>query len=448
MRPLKMMSDPFRTEVEVPDSPVRLSHSDHVLLMGSCFSEHISDRMRHGKLSVVANPFGIAFHPMPLARGLRRLASGQPFTLDDLQVDQLSRYCTFDHHTRFSHPDAPTALAGMNRELFAGAMQLRRAKFLFITVGTAWGYVHENGGDKVEDEGGGGGSTIVANCHRLPHTMFEKVLSRPSDVADELHGAIAACRAVNPDLCVVLTVSPVRHIRDGLAENSRSKASLLLAVDEVVAREREQQQQQQSADAGTAAAAATPQTFYFPSYELMLDDLRDYRFYNRDLIHPSELAVDYIWDKLRASLATPSCLEALRKFDAVHRAAVHRPHALLLPAAATAANAHGADPSAAAAATPLPAAVAADGAAAAADPGGASHAGEVDGASASAQHQMYAVSAADSAANAAAAAFGRAQMTSIEALQAAYPYVDLQHEAMHFDAIVRAAEAATVPAAL
>jgi len=272
----------FRTEVIVGrHSGELLSHNDPILLMGSCFSENIGEKLQHAKFDLVVNPFGISYHPLPLARSLDRLANPVPFTHSDLSIDLQDRFCSFEHHTRYSNADADLCLKQINADLERGAAQLLKAKFLFLTLGTAWGYSHsredgkEEGGDRLP-------GPVVANCHQMPHRSFVKWMVRPDQAAAALRSATEACLRVNPSLQIVVTVSPVRHWRDGAIENSRAKASLLLAVDELV------------------GSSSSSRVTYFPSYELVLDDLRDYRFFEQDMLHPSAAAIDYIFTKLKA----------------------------------------------------------------------------------------------------------------------------------------------------
>lgn len=304
------------------------------------------------------NPFGIAFHPLPLARSLHRLASETLYTAADLHFaptppnvkeaaaedssnakEEAGLYYSLDHHTKYSHPEAAQCLSRVNADLVLGARQLRRAKFLFVTLGTSWGYsLIENDGphEKYSKDAPDAASLaatataetaaavsvglrlqgdVVANCHRRPGQQFTKHMCSPGDAAAALRSALEACRRVNPALQVVLTVSPVRHWRDGAVENSRSKASLLLAVDDLLQQQPSYYEPSSSDDAGVAtrdgerAAASSDRSAvrhrgsrsetrappeccvsYFPSYEVVLDDLRDYRFFDQDMLHPSEVS--------------------------------------------------------------------------------------------------------------------------------------------------------------
>jgi len=295
------------------------------------------------------NPFGVAFHPLPLARSLHRLASETPYTASDLnfaptpfstEVSTIEEerdldssddtrqglYYSLDHHSKYSHPKAELCLNHINTDLALGARQLRQAKFMFLTLGTSWGYsvLDEEILERAAIEGSGTEDTeaetdveaavlagqrmkgdVVANCHRLPGKTFKKHMCSPSEAAAALRGAIKACQRVNPNLQVVLTVSPVRHWRDGPVENSRSKASLQLAIDDLVQNQLYSgdgigessrvlaSDREVTASKKNEVAANTPSSehcvSYFPSYELVLDDLRDYRFFNEDMLHPSEV---------------------------------------------------------------------------------------------------------------------------------------------------------------
>ena len=260
----------FRTEVPVEpcSAPFLLKHSDPVLLVGSCFSQNMGARLERAHFDVAVNPFGISFHPMALARSLERMATDRAYTMSDLRQHESSgAYYSFDHHTRFTNPDAEVCLAGINGNFEKGSEHLKRARHLFLTLGTSWGYSLLDGSFGTDE--------VVANCHRLPTARFRKWMAGPEACAEALRGALEACWAVNSDLCVILTVSPVRHLRDGAVENSRSKAALLLACGKLVS--------SPIIPTGTSLR-------YFPSYELVMDELRDYRFFDRDMLHPSEVS--------------------------------------------------------------------------------------------------------------------------------------------------------------
>lgn len=282
----------FRTVLPLPRYERRIGPADRLLCMGSCFAEHMGRRLADGKLSVVLNPFGILYQPLVLARALHRLLEGQEYGAEELiKVDGVYRH--YDFHSRLADPDPGRALQLMNDSLRRGREQLLRADHLLLTLGTAGGFYLRSSGEP------------VANCHRQPGDFFDRRRSRPAEVAAALGQAIAACRAHRPELSVLISVSPVRHLRDGPVENQRSKATLVLAAEQL--------------------CKEVPHVHYFPALELLLDDLRDYRFYDRDLAHPSATAIDYVWDYFRRSLLDE---QAARLVDAAHdlqRAMDHRP---------------------------------------------------------------------------------------------------------------------------
>ena len=284
-------SQSFRTEVFVQPMPTQIELEDRLLLMGSCFSENIGARLQRLKFAVDVNPFGICYNPLSLAWSLERLLKETPFTPQDV-VCSRGRYFSYNFHSSFTSGDGETTLAAMNAAHQRGRRALSEAKVLFLTLGSAFAWRHSDG-------------TLVANCHKQPGSLFTKVLVSPTEIEDALLAAIQRCRDFNPQLKVVLTVSPVRHWREGAMENARSKAALIVAAQAL--RER------------------SPHFQYFPSYEIMMDDLRDYRFYASDMLHPSADAVHYIWLKLQAACFAPSCLDAFERLDALERAVRHKP---------------------------------------------------------------------------------------------------------------------------
>lgn len=256
----------FRTILPpIPGLP-QIQPNDHLLCLGSCFAQHIGDRFQGGRWSIDLNPFGILYHPFPMARGLERLLDQSLYTKEDLFFHQ-EQWHSFDHHGQFSRSDSADVLNVINERLIKGFNQLKKADLLLLTVGTANGFVEISSGE------------VVANCHKLPKQRFNKTLFEQEIIQQKIAKTLKRITNQFPKLKIIITVSPVRHLRDGLITNQRSKASLLLAVAEL--------EKQFSA------------VHYFPAYELMMDDLRDYRFYKNDLMHPTEMAIDYIWEYFR-----------------------------------------------------------------------------------------------------------------------------------------------------
>ncbi len=282
----------FRTTLSWPPPALRLRYGDRLLSIGSCFAEHIGRRLERDKFSALLNPFGILYDPLSLARALRRLDGGRPFGAGDLFQHQ-GLWHSFAHHGRFSGPGRSAVLAHINETLAEGQAFLATADCLLLTLGTAHLFEHQTSGE------------VVANCHKLPADAFRRRRAAPAEIAAALSGALTALRTRRPHLQVILTVSPVRHLRDGLIGNQRSKASLLLAVD--------------------VLQAEHDFAHYFPSYELILDDLRDYRFFETDMTHPNEVAVDYVWDAFCQHFLDEPTRQLRQKVTRIVRAADHRP---------------------------------------------------------------------------------------------------------------------------
>ncbi len=252
------------TAVGLPSSSLKISYSTPVLFLGSCFAGEIGYRMAAGKLKVMTNPHGTLFNPFSVAGALDRFISGHVYTAGDIYLHQ-NRYMSLDHHTAFSSYDPEVLVERLNDTGEAASSFLKEASFLFVTFGTSYIYTLRESG------------AIVANCHKLPSSLFTRRQASWSEIADRWMETLDKISELNPALRVWFTVSPVRHMSDGAHANQLSKAQLLLAAEELLSH---------PSVAG-----------YFPAYEIFMDELRDYRFYAPDMIHPSETAIDYIWEK-------------------------------------------------------------------------------------------------------------------------------------------------------
>lgn len=275
----------FRTEIDIAPLHTRIGYEHRTLALGSCFAEQIGARLARAKFRVTVNPTGILFNPLSIVAALRSYRT--PVCREELHCDG-GRWFHFGFHGDFAAPTADEALQRMNAARRAGAEALDAADRVVLTLGTAW--VYERGGE------------VVANCHRQPATEF----TRRRLTVEEVTGALAA--AIEGPLAgreVILTVSPVRHLGDGLAGNAASKATLRLAAEQLTER--------------------YASVSYFPAYEILTDDLRDYRFYADDLVHPSPQAVAYIWEKFSAAALTPEAQALLPEVEAIAAAAAHRP---------------------------------------------------------------------------------------------------------------------------
>lgn len=252
----------FRTEYKPSKSNFDIAHQDKLIFIGSCFSDNISVKLTERKFEVLANPYGVLFNPISIFTALKEIIEGQIYTEKDLgQHNEL--FYSFHHHSNFSHINQSEALENINNQIQKAQTFLKESQTLFITFGTAWAYTYQN--------------EIVANCHKIPNQQFEKVLLESNQIVEGWSVIETVLKDFNPNLNIVFTVSPVRHLKDGFEENNLSKAILRTAIHQI---------QKGNKDIS-----------YFPSYEMMMDDLRDYRFYKSDMLHPNEDAIHYIWQK-------------------------------------------------------------------------------------------------------------------------------------------------------
>ncbi len=277
----------LRTELDVAPYEWQIDHSTKIFSVGSCFADNVATRLSGGGFRVEANPFGVMFNPASVADTIERIASGKPFTEGDFCSDG-GRYFCYSLHGSFSSSSLSESLGKANRALGEGHASLVAADLVIITLGTAWIYEREG--------------RVVANCHKQPAAQFtrsrmsvEGIFSRFRSLMD---GVLAGKR-------ILFTVSPIRHLKDGLTENSLSKATLRVAIE--LLRER-----------------YPDRCHYFPAYELLVDDLRDYRFYAEDMLHPSPQAIDYVWRKFAASTMDSHTLDGVEAAERYGRMVAHR----------------------------------------------------------------------------------------------------------------------------
>jgi len=283
----------FRTTVKTGENRSWLHHSDNVVLMGSCFSDNIGSKMRSALFNATVNPMGTLYNPMSIAVGIQHLIDGEPVAGKDLFM-QGGVWNSFLFHSRHSLPDKQATIDHMNHCIETGHEALACAQLLTITLGTAIVYRLRSTGE------------VVANCHKVPQHEFERKMSPVADIAGTIDKMLTRLHEFNPTLRIILTVSPIRHIADGLDINSLSKATLRVAIHEAIMTHREY-------------------CDYFPAYEIMLDDLRDYRFYSSDMVHPSEVAVEYIWQAFQASYLDDHSALAVARCERIHKRLQHRP---------------------------------------------------------------------------------------------------------------------------
>ena len=279
----------FRTEVRVDPSHHPISYASAIAMFGSCFSDSAAQRLSDRFFSVMANPLGTLYNPASIADCLDRIAECRLLSADDLFASE-GRFHTFACHSSLSMTDHDEMLSAINSRIESAHRFIESATHLIITSGTAWVYRLASTG------------RIVANCHKQPSSMLSRSMLSPGQCAVHLAQAIESARRINPTLTIILTVSPIRHLSDGAHGNNLSKSTLLLACDRI--------------------AGSISDTEYFPAYEIVMDDLRDYRFYAPDMCHPSDQAVDYVFSKFSEAYCSTStqalakrCLKLRKRLD-------------------------------------------------------------------------------------------------------------------------------------
>jgi len=250
----------FRTELPIPEYPFKISYQAHIVLLGSCFSDNMGTFLTSNRFSVLSNPFGTLFNPVSIANAIQMTLNPKLFSKDYHYFFD-NRYVSFAHHGSFSHHDENQFIKRINEQFYVTKTFLEKTNFLFITFGTAYCY-------KFLER-----NLIVVNCHKIPNTKFKKLRLNIDEIVRIYKETILILQSFNPSIKIVFTVSPVRHLGDGFHENQLSKSVLHLAIEQLT---------------------DDKNLFYFPAYEILTDDLRDYRFYAEDLCHPGENAMRYI----------------------------------------------------------------------------------------------------------------------------------------------------------
>lgn len=277
------------TEIERGALGIRCSLADHIMLLGSCFADNIGSRMHAALFDVTVNPFGTLYNPLSLLRAVQRLDAAAPYGPHDCvpMGAGAGLVCSFEHHTSFARPTAEEFLSNANAALEHSRATWKICNKVIITLGTAFVWEHGGFGDAVRDAARSGGFGAVSNCLKRPPSEFQHRRLSVQECADALMQIVAA----HPEKEFIFTVSPIRHLSQGAHENTLSKATLHLALEQL-----------------TGQAAGVPDTgriAYFPAWEILCDQLRDYRFYDEDLVHPSKTAVDIIWERFLEDATVP-----------------------------------------------------------------------------------------------------------------------------------------------
>jgi hypothetical protein len=282
----------FRTVVQVEPAKAKIALRQRLLCLGSCFAEHIGGRLRENCFGTCLNPTGILYNPASIVCALRRLWEGRPYDKSEL-FEHAGLWRSFDHHSRFASAEPEACLKLINDSLQEGHHCLRHCHWLMLTFGTAAAWFQPENPARP-----------VANCHKLPQANFRRRMLAVPEIVESVQGLLETLSLALPQVQILLTVSPIRHLRSDAHENLVSKSRLVLAVDELSRR--------------------LENVHYFPAYEIMMDDLRDYRFYERDMVHPSEAARDYIWERFAQTFLDDEAQAFLADFAPVLRGARHR----------------------------------------------------------------------------------------------------------------------------
>ncbi len=270
-----------------------MNYDSQIFSIGSCFAENMGEKFSYFQFQNTVNPFGIIFNPVSIENMVSRVVNNQKFTDEDIFFHNDLWHC-FEVHSKLSHSDKEKFLTNLNDLLESAHNQITTSTHLIITYGTSW--VYRNKSSK----------KIVANCHKVPQSQFDKEILSVETIEKSIQNTIDLIRKINPNCHFIFTVSPVRHIKDGFVENQRSKAHLITAIHEII-------------------NCQLSIINYFPSYEIMMDELRDYRFYAEDMLHPSQTAIDYIWVRFFENYISEENHATMEEVCSIQKALAHRP---------------------------------------------------------------------------------------------------------------------------
>jgi hypothetical protein len=285
----------FTTKVPVATYAYPIDYSSKLLSLGSCFVENMGDKLDYFKFQVKTNPFGIIFNPVSIERLVDRVINQRLFTESDIFFHNDLWHC-YEVHSELSCYNKEEFLERLNLRIQQSNNLIIQASHIIITYGTSWVYRLNSTKE------------IVANCHKVPQKEFTKEILSPETIQQSIQNTIALIRYVNPNCHFIFTISPVRHIKDGFAENQRSKAHLIAALQNIL---------------NTKHCALNIN--YFPSYEIMMDELRDYRFYADDMLHPTQVAIDYIWIRFFEHYVNSKYFDTMQEVCTIQKGLSHRP---------------------------------------------------------------------------------------------------------------------------
>ena len=285
----------FRTQIPIPKSNFPIDYNSKIVSLGSCFAENMAEKLDYYKFQNNCNPFGIIFNPVSIEKMIYRIVNQIFYSENDIFFHNERWHC-YEVHSDWSNYNAAEFLENLNAVLRTSLIQLFQASHIIITYGTSWVYRNTES------------NAIVANCHKVEQKEFKKEILSIETIEKSIQNTIGYFQIINPNVNFIFTVSPVRHLKDGVVENQLSKAHLISAIY--------QQLQTEQCKLNTE---------YFPSYEIMMDELRDYRFYAEDMIHPSEVAIDYIWQRFSETTISEENHSIMNEIEIIQKGLAHRP---------------------------------------------------------------------------------------------------------------------------
>ncbi len=286
----------FRSEFTPKPFSTKVKHTDKLLLVGSCFTEQMGKKLAAHKFNVLENPNGILFNPISIAKAIMSYASEKLYTDDELfYYNEL--WASREHHTRFSDIDKAGTIKKINDEQQSAINFIKNADWILLTLGSAFVYEWKdiNAGENYKN--------VAANCHKIPTDKFNRRLTEADEIKFVLQKMETVVKHINPSVKFIYTISPVRHLREGFIENNRSKAALIQAVH---------------------ALTNDKDIFYFPAYELIIDDLRDYRFFAEDMVHPNYAATNYVWEKFVPAVIDEASQLIMKEINEINAAKAHK----------------------------------------------------------------------------------------------------------------------------
>ena len=282
----------LQTQIPLVKQSPAIDYNSKVVLLGSCFAENMAEKFSYYKFQSEVNPFGVLFHPVAILEFLTRAHQNKPYTEKDVFFSN-GCWQSFQAHSGLNRSSKAALLDTLNTAQTSIQNQLKMASHVVLTFGTAWMYTHIQT------------NTIVANCHKQPAQEFKKSILSSDQLTKTFEAILSTLKAFNPEVTTIFSISPVRHLKDGFVENNQSKAHLIAALHSVL--------------------KPSKKTHYFPSYEIVMDELRDYRFYKEDMVHPNQLAIDYIWKKFQSIWIDPRVNPTLKEVNRIQKGLSHTP---------------------------------------------------------------------------------------------------------------------------